>query len=138
MPEPLPLLWSPWSAHVALVLRTLGVSDPETGEVISPRRVDDAFQLVMEEMRLREGWASVPSLDRDKHLRAHVIGEVARVLGVESVPITDLNITSETRWVLGEGADLRVVDARFVRDAINHGARLQERLAILSDWTDLS
>lgn len=134
MSEPLPLLWSPCSAHVALVLRTLGVSDPDTGEVFTARVVDDAFQLVMEEMRLREGWAGMPSLDHDKPLRDHVVSEVTRVLSVESIPVSDLNITTETRWVIGSGRDLRVVDARS-RDA---GARIQERVAILSDWTDLS
>lgn len=134
MPERLPLLWSPWSAHLALVLSTLSVHDPETGEVFTASRVDDAFQLVLEEMRLAEGWAGLPSSLDDRRLRGHVTGEVLRVLGIERVAITDLTVRSETRWVLGSGRDLRVVDAR----SQNSGARLQERVSILSDWTDLS
>lgn len=134
MAKPLPLLWSPWSAHLALVLTTLSVHDPETGEVFTASRVDDAFQLVLEEMRLDEGWAGLPSSLDDRRLRDHVTGEVLRVLGIERVAITDLTVRSETRWVTGIGRDLRVVD----RAANFSDVRLQERISIISDWTDLT
>lgn len=134
MPKPLPLLWSPWSAHLALVLTTLSVHDPETGEVFTASRVDDAFQLVLEEMRLNEGWAGLPSSLDDRRLRDYVTGEVLRVLGIEQVAITDLTVRSETRWVTGIGRDLRVVD----RAANFSDVRLQERISIISDWTDLA
>lgn len=134
MAEPLPPLWSPWSNHLALVLSTLSVTDPETGEVFTPSRVDDAYQLVLEEMRLQEGWAGLPSSLDDRRLREHATTEVLRVLGVDRVEVADLTVRSETRWVVGTGADLRVIDTRF---GGNIDARLQERVSIVSDWTDL-
>lgn len=128
------LLWRPWSAHLALVLTTLSVHDPETGEVFTASRVDDAYQLVLEEMRLNEGWAGLPSSLDDRRLREHATDEVLRVLGVDRISVGDLTVQSEIRWVIGAGRDLRVVDDRSRQS----GARLQERISIVSDWTDLA
>lgn len=136
MAESPALLWRPWSAHLALVLSTLSVHDPETGEVFTASRVDDAFQLVLEEMRLNEGWAGLPSSLDDRRLREHATNEVLRVLGVDRVSIGDLTVQSETRWVVGHGRDLRVVNSRFKQYMPD--ARLQERISIVSDWTDLA
>lgn len=132
MPEPLRLLWPREARHLHLVLTTFGVVDPVAEELFAVETVDSAVQAVMEELRLQEGWSGMP--DIDPPLRSRVFEETLRVLGLSHLQFNVDDLAVETRWVIGRGADQRIVDSR----SASAGARLQERITIISPWTDLS